>query len=616
MFRETKSLSPCFNGCFSKFNTGMFTGEKHFWELDKQQVTFMVVLYYNTEKDWHTGGAMVEMNGAQALIESLKYEGVEVVFGYPGGAVLTLYDALYKTNFPHVLTGHEQGAVHAADGYARATGKVGVCFATSGPGGTNLITGIATAFMDSVPLVAITGQVGVSLIGKDSFQEADICGITTPVTKHNYLVKKVQDLPRVLKEAFYIASTGRPGPVVVDISKDVFNASCTFAYPETVKLRGYCGDCRGQEADIAAAMEILQSARKPLLFVGGGVNISDTSGYLRNLIEVTGIPVITSLMGLGCVPADACLNLGMVGMHGAYAANMATTECDVLAGIGVRFDDRVTGLVTKFAPKARVLHFDIDPAEINKNVRVDLRVVGDLRWSLPALCRQADGWNNDLTQWRRQVLDWKNDKPNTYRQQDGRVMPQQVIEAVSRLSGSGDIIVTDVGQHQMWTAQFYSFRSPRSFITSGGLGTMGYGLPAAIGAQVGNPDKRVILISGDGSIMMNCQELATAADNGFAVKTIVMNNRVLGMVTQWQRMFYGERYSQSRLQGRTDLVKLAEAMGVTGFRITKPEELAVILEQALNTDGPVLVDVQLPEAEDVLPMVPAGGRLDQMILGG
>ena len=579
-------------------------------------MTFMMVIYYNTEKDWHTGGAMVEMNGAQALIESLKNEGVEVVFGYPGGAVLTLYDALYKTNFPHVLTGHEQGAVHAADGYARATGKVGVCFATSGPGGTNLITGIATAFMDSVPLVAITGQVGVSLIGKDSFQEADICGITTPVTKHNYLVKKVQDLPRVLKEAFYIARTGRPGPVVVDISKDVFNASCTFAYPETVKLRGYCGDCRGQEADIAAAMEILQSARKPLLFVGGGVNISDTSGYLRNLIEVTGIPVITSLMGLGCVPADACLNLGMVGMHGAYAANMATTECDVLAGIGVRFDDRVTGLVTKFAPKARVLHFDIDPAEINKNVRVDLRVVGDLRWSLPALCRQADGWNNDLTQWRRQVLDWKNDKPNTYRQQDGRVMPQQVIEAVSRLSGSGDIIVTDVGQHQMWTAQFYSFRSPRSFITSGGLGTMGYGLPAAIGAQVGNPDKRVILISGDGSIMMNCQELATAADNGFAVKTIVMNNRVLGMVTQWQRMFYGERYSQSRLQGRTDLVKLAEAMGVTGFRITKPEELAVILEQALNTDGPVLVDVQLPEAEDVLPMVPAGGRLDQMILGG
>lgn len=579
-------------------------------------MTFMMVIYYNTEKDWHTGGAMVEMNGAQALIESLKNEGVEVVFGYPGGAVLTLYDALYKADFPHVLTGHEQGAVHAADGYARATGKVGVCFATSGPGGTNLITGIATAFMDSVPLVAITGQVGVSLIGKDSFQEADICGITTPVTKHNYLVKRVQDLPRVLKEAFYIARTGRPGPVVVDISKDVFNASFMFAYPETVKLRGYCGDCRGRDADITAAMEILQSARKPLLFVGGGVNISDTSGHLRNLLEATGIPVITSLMGLGCVPADACLNLGMVGMHGAYAANMATTECDVLAGIGVRFDDRVTGLVTKFAPKARVLHFDIDPAEINKNVRVDLRVVGDLRWSLPALCRQAEGWNNDLAQWHRQVLDWKNDKPNTYRQQDGRVMPQQVIEAVSRLSGSGDIIVTDVGQHQMWTAQFYSFRSPRSFITSGGLGTMGYGLPAAIGAQVGKPDKRVILISGDGSIMMNCQELATAADNGFAVKTIVMNNRVLGMVTQWQRMFYGERYSQSRLQGRTDLVKLAEAMGVTGFRITKPEELDAILEQALNTDGPVLVDVQLPEAEDVLPMVPAGGRLDQMILGG
>lgn len=559
---------------------------------------------------------MVEMIGAQAVIESLKHEGVEVVFGYPGGAVLTLYDALYKSDFPHVLARHEQGAVHAADGYARATGKVGVCFATSGPGGTNLVTGIATAYMDSVPLVAITGQVGVALIGKDSFQEADICGITTPVTKHNYLVKKAQDLPRILKEAFYIARTGRPGPVVVDISKDVFNAVLDFEYPETVMLRGYCGDCRGKETDVAAAMAALQSAQKPLLFIGGGVNISDTSEYLRQFINITGIPVITSLMGLGCMPSDGRLNLGMVGMHGTYAANMATTECDVLAGIGVRFDDRVTGLVAEFAPKARVIHFDIDPAEINKNVRVDLRVVGDLQWSLPLLCRQAAGWNNDLTSWQEQVLNWKRDNPLVYRQSTDRIMPQQVIETVSRLAGPEDIIVTDVGQHQMWTAQFYSFRSPRSFMTSGGLGTMGYGLPAAIGVQVGKPDKQVILISGDGSIMMNCQELATAANNGFAVKTIVMNNQVLGMVTQWQRMFYNQRYSQSKLQGRTDLVKLAEAMGVTGFRITNPAELESILARALAAAGPVLVDVQLPEAEDVLPMVPAGGRLDQMILGG
>lgn len=559
---------------------------------------------------------MVEMIGAQAVIESLKHEGVEVVFGYPGGAVLTLYDALYKSDFPHVLARHEQGAVHAADGYARATGKVGVCFATSGPGGTNLVTGIATAYMDSVPLVAITGQVGVALIGKDSFQEADICGITTPVTKHNYLVKKAQDLPRILKEAFYIARTGRPGPVVVDISKDVFNAVLDFQYPAAVMLRGYSGDCRGKEADVAAAMAALQSAQKPLLFIGGGVNISDTSEYLRQFINITGIPVITSLMGLGCMPSDDRLNLGMVGMHGTYAANMATTECDVLAGIGVRFDDRVTGLVAEFAPKARVIHFDVDPAEINKNVRVDLRVVGDLKWSLPLLCRQTAGWNNDLTPWQEQVLNWKRDNPLVYRQSTDRIMPQQVIETVSRLAGPEDIIVTDVGQHQMWTAQFYSFRSPRSFMTSGGLGTMGYGLPAAIGVQVGKPDKKVILISGDGSIMMNCQELATAANNGFAVKTIVMNNQVLGMVTQWQRMFYNKRYSQSQLQGRTDLVKLAEAMGVTGFRITKPADLESILARALAAAGPVLVDVQLPEAEDVLPMVPAGGRLDQMILGG
>lgn len=564
---------------------------------------------------------MVEMIGAQAVIESLKNEGVEVVFGYPGGAVLTLYDVLYKAEFPHVLARHEQGAVHAADGYARATGKVGVCFATSGPGGTNLITGIATAYMDSVPLVAITGQVGVSLIGKDSFQEADICGITTPITKHNYLVKKVQDLPRVLKEAFHIARTGRPGPVVIDISKDVFNATIDYHYPDEVKLRGYRDSATGQPAEVAAVAAELKQAEKPLIFVGGGVNISDTSADLRQLIAMTGVPVITSLMGLGCIPDQAAENLGMVGMHGTYAANMATTECDLLVGIGVRFDDRVTGLVQEFAPKAKIVHFDIDPAEINKNVRVDLKVVGDLKWSLPALSEQlaADStidWQERLAPWRQQVYGWKQDKPLIYQKSDTTIMPQQVIEMVSRLTQSDAIIVTDVGQHQMWTAQFYQFRAPRTLLTSGGLGTMGYGLPAAIGAQVGQPDKTVVLITGDGSIMMNCQEFATAANNGFPVKTIVMNNQVLGMVTQWQRMFYGERYSQSKLQGRTDFVKLAEAMGAAGFRITKPAELESVLRQALATEGPVLVDVQLPEVEDVLPMVPAGGRLDQMILGG
>lgn len=559
--------------------------------------------------------------GAEAVIKCLENEGVEIVFGYPGGCVLTLYDALYKTRFPHILTRHEQGAVHAADGYARATGKTGVCIATSGPGATNLVTGIATAYMDSTPLVAITGQVGIPLIGKDSFQEADISGITTPISKHNYLVKKVQDLPRILKEAFYIARTGRPGPVVVDISKDVFNATIDFEYPEAVHLRGYSPNFAGDPASVDLAASELKQAKKPLLFIGGGVNLSDTAIDANHLQSITGIPVISSLMGLGCVPDDHPLHLGMVGMHGTYAANMATTECDLLIGVGVRFDDRVTGSVQDFAPNAKIVHFDIDPAEMNKNIRADVRVIADLRWSLPLFCGKAvfddvPQWQNQIAPWIAQVQEWKAANPLTYQTAADVVMPQSVIETVSRLTEGDAVIVTDVGQHQMWTAQFYNFSSPRTFLTSGGLGTMGYGLPAALGVQAGLPDKQVILISGDGSIMMNCQELATAADNAFPVKIIIMNNQVLGMVSQWQRMFYGRRYSHTQMTGRTDFVKLAEAMGVTGLRVTRPEELEEVLTAALRTDGPVLVDVRLPETEDVLPMVPAGGRLDQMILGG
>ncbi len=563
----------------------------------------------------------MEMLGAAAVIECLKAEGVEMVFGYPGGAVLTLYDALYKANFPHILTRHEQGAVHAADGYARATGRTGVCFATSGPGGTNLITGIATAYMDSIPLVAITGQVGVSLIGKDSFQEADICGITTPITKHNYLVKKVQDLPRVMKEAFYIARTGRPGPVVIDISKDVFNATLDYVYPEVIRLKGYCPLFAGNPANVDLVVHALEKAKKPVVFVGGGVNLSDTAGELRKFIEITGFPVISSLMGLGCIPSDAPQQLGMVGMHGTYAANMATVECDLLLGIGVRFDDRVTGLVRDFAPKAKIVHFDIDPAEVNKNVRADLRVVGDLRWSLPLLCEKMavhspEQWQAGVAAWNEHVQALKQERPLSYSPSSESVMPQAVIRKVSELNRNDSIIVTDVGQHQMWTAQYYDFERPRSLLTSGGLGTMGYGLPAAIGAQMGLPGKKIVLFTGDGSIMMNCQELATVADNELPIKIIIMNNQVLGMVSQWQRMFYGERYSHSSIKGRTDFVKLAEAMGVTGLRVTQPEELTAILEKALQMEGPVLVDVLLPATEDVLPMVPAGGRLDQMILGG
>lgn len=563
----------------------------------------------------------MEMLGAQAIIECLKAEGVEVVFGYPGGSVLTLYDALYKADFPHVLTRHEQGAVHAADGYARATGKTGVCMATSGPGATNLITGIATAYMDSVPLVAITGQVGVGVIGKDAFQEADVRGITTPITKHNYLVKKVQDLPRVMKEAFYIARTGRPGPVVVDISKDVFNAVIDFEYPDNVTLRGYTPLHNGNADSVQLAAELLAAAKRPVIFIGGGVNLSDTSAELRNLIEITGFPAFSSLMGLGCLPADCPEHLGMVGMHGTYAANMATMECDLLLGIGVRFDDRVTSLIKDFAPHAKIVHFDIDPAEVNKNIRAHLRVLGDLRWSLPLLCqhvsqRSPREWRAGIAEWTECIEMWKQENSVASRQTTAGIKPQTVIEETSRLTQHNAVVVTDVGQHQMWTAQYYQFQRARSFLTSGGLGTMGYGLPAALGAQLSLPDKTVVLFTGDGSIMMNCQELATVADLGLPIKIIVLNNQVLGMVNQWQRMFYGRRYSHSTTKGHTDLVKLAEAMGVAGLRVTEPEQLVSALEQALRIPGPVLVEIMIPSDEDVLPMVPPGGRLDQMILGG
>lgn len=559
------------------------------------------------------------MNGAEAIIESLKQENVEVVFGYPGGAVLTLYDALYKMKFPHILTRHEQGAVHAADGYARATGKVGVCFATSGPGGTNLITGIATANMDSTPLVCITGQVVTPLIGKDSFQEADMCGITTPITKHNYLVKRVEDLPKVIKEAFYIARTGRPGPVLIDVAKDVFAEEIDYKYPAAVTLRGYNGSFSGDDAEIDAAVQALRAAKRPVLFVGGGVTLSDTSASLREIVAECGIPAVFSLMGLGAVSAKSDYNLGMVGMHGSYAANMAVMNADLLLGIGVRFDDRVTGRIDQFAPKAKIIHFDVDAAEVNKNVRADLRVLGDLKWSLPSFAAKAklyaDEIKSNVSEFAAQAIADNKAKPFSYKKEKDVVKAQQVIERVSSLTGGDAVIVTDVGQHQMWAAQFYEVNNPRSFITSGGLGTMGYGLPAAIGAKIGKKNKNVVLFSGDGSIMMNCQEFATAADYDVNIKVIVLNNHVLGMVTQWQRMFYGERYSESQLRGKTDYVKLAEAMGVKAWRVEKPDELDKTLEAAFAHKGPAFVEVVLPEKEDVLPMVPAGGRLDEMVLG-
>ncbi len=562
------------------------------------------------------------MTGAQAVVESLKKEGVEIIFGYPGGAVLTLYDALYESEYPHILTRHEQGAIHAADGYARATGKPGVVMATSGPGATNLVTGIATAYMDSIPLVVITGQVAVSLIGRDSFQEADIRGITTPITKHNYLVKKGDELPKVLKEAFHIAMTGRPGPVVVDIAKDVFAAEIDFYYPEKVELRGYHPLYEGDEGVLERLAVEMEKTRKPVLFVGGGVNLSDTAPEVRALVELTGFPLITSLMGLGAVPDDHPLHFGLVGMHGTYAANMATTECELLIGIGVRFDDRVTGLLEQFAPKAKVVHFDIDAAEINKNVRTDIRVLGHLKWSLSKLLDilrdkcDCEALQEQMRPWLSQLNDWRSENPLSYEARAGQVMPQAVIEIVDELTQGDAVIVTDVGQNQMWAAQFYHFKNPRSWLTSGGLGTMGYGLPAGLGAQVGCPHKKVVVITGDGGLMMNCQELDTVAKFSLPVKIMVLNNQVLGMVAQWQRMFYGGRYAHTNLEGRTDLVKLAEAMGVPGMRVTQPDEVRRTLQEALAMPGPVLVDFRIPSDEDVMPMVPGGARLDQMVMGG
>ena len=560
------------------------------------------------------------MNGAQAVLESLKRENVEVIFGYPGGAVLDLYDALYKTKYPHILTRHEQGAVHAADGYARATGKVGVCFATSGPGATNLITGIATANMDSIPLVCFTGQVTNPLIGKDSFQEADIVGITTPITKHNYLVKKAADLPRVIREAFFIASTGRPGPVVIDIAKDVFTTEIDYEYPEKVHLPGYSGDFTGDESQLADVMDVLGEAKRPLFFIGGGLTLANQAALFREIVDKTHIPVVSSLMGLGCIPSAQEGFLGMVGMHGSYAANMAVQECDLLIGIGVRFDDRVIGKVAAFAPEARIVHFEVDKAEINKNVVADFPVVGDLRWSLPIFARllqeSAVAYKGSYDAWRSHVIEMNSKYPFAYKTNDSYIMPQELIEKVSQLVDDDTVIVTDVGQHQMWAAQFFNSRKPRQFLTSGGLGTMGYGLPAALGAKLGQPDKQVVLFTGDGSIMMNCQEMSTAADNNIDVKVVLLHNRVLGMVTQWQRMFYGKRYSQTLLGGKTDFVKLAEAMGMKACRIEKPEALEPMLKEALAAEGPMLIDVMLPGNEDVLPMVAPGACLSDMVLGG
>lgn len=561
----------------------------------------------------------MKMNGARALLECLKNEGVEILNGYPGGVILRLYDEIYKMQFPNILTGHEQGAVHAADGYARASGKVGVVIATSGPGATNLVTGIATANMDSIPLVCITGQVASHAIGKDSFQEADVCGITAPITKHNYLVKDVNELPRVVKEAFFIARTGRPGPVAIDIAADVFNTEIDFEYPETINLRGYSGKNPVEESAVDEVVKAVEACERPLIFIGGGVTSSDTSEEIRKILTRLGCPSTSTLMGLGCIDADTDGFLGFAGMHGSYGANMAIQACDLLLCIGMRFSDRVTGRVADFAPNAKIVHFELDPAEMNKNVQVDLKVLGDLRQSLPLfrakLYQSLTNFAEKFSAWKVQAVDKGNEHPFTWTEDGDAIKPGALITKVSDLCDENTIAVTDVGQHQMWAAQFFKARKPRQFLTSGGLGTMGYGLPAAMGAKLACPDKNVVLFTGDGSIMMNIQELATLADNNIDVKIVIVHNFILGMVGQWQRLFYNHHYSASELKYKRDFVKIAQAMGVRGYRLTKAEELETNLPEIFYSKGAAVIDVYVPEEENVLPMVPGGKPLNQMVLG-
>ncbi len=561
---------------------------------------------------------MAKMKGAQILVECLKREGVEVLFGYPGGANLPIYDALYDAPLKHVLVRHEQGAAHMADGFARATGRVGVCMATSGPGATNLVTGLATAFMDSVPVVAITGQVRTYLIGNDAFQEADVCGITRPITKHNYLVKDVKDLARTIREAFFIAGTGKPGPVLVDVPVDVSQAEIEFVWPEKIEIRGYKPErfMEGHRGQIDKAAKLILEAQKPVIYVGGGAVMSKAAEEVRELVDLVGAPVTTTCMALGIYPEDKPLSLRMLGMHGAASTNYAVQYCDLLVNIGARFDDRVTGKVDTFSPKSKKIHIDIDPACIGKNVRVDVPIVGDVKRVLKELIRQIRALKKkpDYSAWWDQIHEWQRKHPLTYTQEkNGKLKPQYVLETLSDLTKGDCLMTTDVGQHQMWACQFYRWTRPRTYITSGGLGTMGYGLPAAIGAQFGRPNERVICLTGDGSFVMNIQELATAVDHKLPIKSIVINNFYLGMVRQWQEMFYKKRFSHSAIRP-PDFAKVAEGFGARGVTISKPEEVRPTLEKVLSDKECWVVDCLCDEEEKVFPIIPPGKAIDEMIL--
>src|SRR4030066_884371 len=561
----------------------------------------------------------MKISGAEILIESLKREGVKRIFGYPGGVVLNIFDSLYDNkDIQLILTRHEQGAVHAADGYARSTGKPGVALVTSGPGATNTITGIATASMDSIPLVVFSGQVPTMLIGNDAFQEADIVGISRPCTKYNFLAKDVKELSRIVREAFYIATSGRPGPVLIDLPKDVTAGKADFSWPET-KIRSYNPTYEGNKWMITQAAHLIAKSKKAVIVAGGGVILSGGHKELRELAEFTSLPVTMTLMGLGSFPGTHELSLGMPGMHGTYYANKAIQESDLLIAIGMRFDDRVTGKLDAFAPHAKIIHIDIDPTSIRKNVRVDIPIVGDVKRVLTVLNRVLkeeikEQWDEARRIWLKQIDAWKRERPLTYTYSDEVIKPQFVVEKIYELTKGDAIITTEVGQNQMWAAQFYKFDKPRMWLTSGGLGTMGYGFPAAIGAQLAHPNKLVIDIAGDGSIQMNIQELATAVINKLPVKVAILNNHYLGMVRQWQELFFRERYSHTHLNVVPDFVKVAEAYNAVGLRATKPEEVEPVLREALKVkDKPVFMDFVVDWREKVYPMVPAGASIDEML---
>ena len=566
---------------------------------------------------------MSKITGAQAIVKCLQEEGVDTIFGFPGGVILDLYDELMDSDIKNLLVRHEQGAVHAADGYARASGKVGVALLTSGPGATNGVTGIATAYMDSIPIVVLTGQVPRALIGNDAFQEVDIVGITRPCTKHNYLVNNPDELVPILREAFYLAASGRPGPVLVDLPKDVMAAKMNFPEKQEIKMKTYQPTVEPHPGQVAKACKAIMKAKQPVLYVGGGVILSGANKELTELAEKTQIPVTMTLMGLGGFPGTNPLSMGMLGMHGSYASNMMVAKSDLLIAVGARFDDRITGRLDTFAPDAEIIHIDIDPTSISKNVKVDIPLVADCKRALTAMNAWFDSaadfsraaFAEKHQAWIEQVKDWDSTHPLSYTDEGDIIKPQYVVETINRLTGGDAIITTEVGQNQMWAAQFYKFNNPRQFLTSGGLGTMGYGLPAAIGAKIAFPDKTVIDIAGDGSIQMNIQELATAKQYGAAVKVAILNNNYLGMVRQWQELFYNKRYSGTPMEVTPDFVELAKAYGAIGLRAkTKSEVEPVIKEAIAIKDQVVIMDFAIKREECVFPMIPAGRSTTEMLL--